>query len=79
MQVTVKYFGAIAEETGIQEEELSLEKIDFELEKLKAYCVEKYYLKEADTIQLAINQTLQKAGVLKDGDEVALLPPYAGG
>lgn len=79
MQVTVKYFGAIAEDTGTTEEVLSLDETGYEVEELKAYCIKKYRLEEDESIQLAVNRELHAKKKLQDGDEVAFLPPYAGG
>lgn len=79
MKVNVKYFGAIAEQTGTSEETLDLRSIGSELRDLKAYCIEKYKLANDDSLQLAINEELNKEGELRDGDEVAFLPPFAGG
>lgn len=79
MSITVKYFGAIAEETGTTEEILSLDETGYSAEELKAYCFKKYDLEEDESIQLAVNQVLNAEQKLKNGDEVAFLPPYAGG
>jgi len=79
MQVTVKYFGAIAEDTGTAEEVLSLDETGYTVDELKDYCLQKYNLEEDESIQLAVNRELHKKKKLQDGDEVAFLPPYAGG
>ncbi len=79
MKVNVKYFGAIAEQTGTSEETLDLESIGSAVMDLRAYCIKKYNLEDDESLQLAINQELNKDGELHDGDEVAFLPPFAGG
>jgi len=79
MQVTVKYFGAIAEQTGTREEILNLEETGNQIDQLKAYCMDKYKLVDEGSIQLAVNQELNAKKTLQAGDEVAFLPPYAGG
>lgn len=79
MQIQVKYFGAIAEKTGVTEEVLNLDETGYEVDELKAYCINKYDLEEDDSIQLAVNQVLNAKKTLHNGDEVAFLPPYAGG
>ena len=79
MKVTVKYFGAIAEQTGTGEEILELASIGNEVKDLKAYCMNRYGLANDDSIRLAVNQELNKDGTLSDGDEIAFLPPFAGG
>jgi molybdopterin synthase sulfur carrier subunit len=79
IQVRVKYFGAMAEKTGITEEMINLEESGYEIDELKAFCMDKYSLLEEDSMQIAVNQTLNSKGTLQKGDEVAFLPPFAGG
>ena len=79
MKVKVKYFGAIAEQTGVPEETLDLGENVTEVSDLKAHCVKKYNLQDDDSLQVAINQALNGEGAIRDGDEVAFLPPFAGG
>lgn len=78
MSITIKYFGAIAEQTGVKEEVLDQISIG-DVSSLLKYCIDKYGLKPDDTVQVAINQELSGDGKINDGDEVALLPPFAGG
>jgi len=79
MKVRVRYFGAIAEQTGRNEEVLDLTAVGFMVQDVKSFCLEKYSLSDAESLQLAVNQELNKEGELSDGDEVAFLPPFAGG
>jgi len=79
MKVKVKYFGAIAEQAGTSEETLDLTTIGSEVIDIKAYCIQKYNLATDDYMQVAINQELNKEGKLRAGDEIAFLPPFAGG
>lgn len=79
MSITVKYFGVIAEQTGTREEELSLDETGRTVDELKSYCLKKYNIEENGSLQLAVNQELKGKETLEDGDEVAFLPPYAGG
>lgn len=78
MKVNVKYFGAIAESAGKSEEVLELEK-GSTVNDLKNQQIKKYQIQDADSIQIAVNQDLKNEVELKDGDEVAFLPPFAGG
>lgn len=78
MAITIKYFGAIAEEVGLNEEVLDLEKAG-SVEALRLYCLAKYQTIQDLSFQIAVNQSLSNSGTLSDGDEVALLPPFAGG
>ena len=78
MKLNVKYFGLVGEAAGKQEEVLEfLEGIS--AAELLTKLVEKYNIPDAESVQIAVNQNLDKNAVLKDGDEVALLPPFAGG
>lgn len=79
MPVTIKYFGAIAEVTGVTEEEIELSEVENSLEVLKSSCLSRYESIKDLSFQLAVNQSLSAADSLKDGDEVAFLPPFAGG
>jgi len=78
MAITIKYFGAIEEATGVAEESILLEDIT-SLEELREYTLTKYAEIKGLSYQLALNQVLTESGSLKEGDEVAFLPPFAGG
>ncbi len=80
MKITVKYFGMIADFTQKKEEEIQLNAAESSIESLQSH-LEKLYPEIKNTVySLALNQkvTNQKAR-LHDHDEVALLPPFAGG
>lgn len=79
MQITIKYFGVLAEETGTNEETLDLAQIDPTVAGVRNYCLAKYPLTDPASIQIAVNQQLHSEAALVDGDEVALLPPFSGG
>ncbi|MDX1637936.1 MAG: MoaD/ThiS family protein [Balneolaceae bacterium] len=79
MTVTIKYFGMIAERTGTKEETITLDGDEFDLESLKRHCYAKYKLSDLDAVKIAVNHSLESSGPLKHGDEVAFLPPFAGG
>ncbi len=79
MKITIKYFGVIAEETGTNKEVLELDTKKADVEYLKTHCFSKYSLSDTPSIQVAVNQNLGASGPLKDGDEVAFLPPFSGG
>ncbi|MEM0939707.1 MAG: MoaD/ThiS family protein [Bacteroidota bacterium] len=78
MSITIKYFGAIEDVTGIAEESVSLEQIS-SLEELKEHCLARYNDIKNLSFRLAVNQSLTDNANLKEGDEVAFLPPFAGG
>ena len=79
MSITIKYFGVIAEATGVAQEKVTMEEGGSSVEELRSYCLNKYDTIVDLSFQLAVNQTLTAAGELNDGDEVAFLPPFAGG
>lgn len=78
MKVTLKYFGIIAETVGKTEEVIDLAQ-GISVKDLKYRQVEKYQIPDEESLQLAVNQNLDTEVELKDGDEVAFLPPFAGG
>ncbi len=79
MEIKVKYFGFVAEETGKAEEIISLQNGMSEIQEFIAFIFKKYGLSDEGTIQVAVNQVIQNEGRIQYGDEVAFLPPYAGG
>lgn len=79
MKVTIKYFGMFAEQAGLNEEIMDLSGIGTDLENLKQHCQERYQLSHCDSMRLAVNQQLDHNESLKEGDEIAFLPPFAGG
>ncbi|WP_437395256.1 MoaD/ThiS family protein [Flagellimonas lutimaris] len=78
MKVTVKYFGLVAEAAEKFEEVMELNGQLTALE-LKEQCLNGLLIEDKDSVQIAVNQNLDDKTTLKDGDEVALLPPFAGG
>ncbi|RIV71325.1 MoaD/ThiS family protein [Flagellimonas aequoris] len=78
MKVTVKYFGLVAEAKGTNEEVLNLTAPTTAFE-LKQKCLSPLAIVDQDSVQVAVNQNLDENIILKEGDEVALLPPFAGG
>lgn len=78
IKLKIIYFGMIAEATGLQQEELIfsenlLEMLDRALQK-------KYPQIATLNYQFAVNKSIEREDFkLTDGDEIALLPPFAGG
>ncbi|NHM07103.1 MoaD/ThiS family protein [Flavobacterium sp. CYK-4] len=80
MQLTVKYFGIIADFTQKKETFLPLDASIDTIEKLLCYLQELYPEIKNVTFSIALNEKLiSKNEALIDGDEIALLPPFAGG
>lgn len=77
MHVTIKYFGQIAEVTRKEEEQLKFEGT------LVSELIETLYVKyEAlnnKDFQVAQNQELVTLETKLNGEDIALLPPFAGG
>jgi len=78
MKVIIKYFGLVAEAADKSEEVLELNGA-LTASELKAQCLNGLAIADKDSVQIAVNQNLDDTITINDGDEVALLPPFAGG
>ena len=81
MRVCVLYFGVLKDLVGRGRSEMNLPESASVAELLEVHRgMAKGQESLWDSIAVAVNQEYAKAGdVLKDGDEVALLPPVSGG
>ncbi|WP_309641306.1 MoaD/ThiS family protein [Flavobacterium sp.] len=80
MTITVKYFGIIADFTQKKEETFALNEVNHSIQLLQSQLEKLYPEIKSTTYSLAINQKLtNQNAILHDQDEVALLPPFAGG
>ena len=77
MTIKVKYFGQIAEVTGIQEEFVKFNAVT--VMELVAKLSQKYPDLEKKSFQMAQNKELVSLDSKVTGDEIAFLPPFAGG
>ncbi|MEH6536146.1 MAG: MoaD/ThiS family protein [Psychroserpens sp.] len=77
MHITVKYFGQIAEVTQLDEE--SLEFSGTLISELLDLLYSKYKVLKNKDFQVAQNQELVSIETELTGNEIALLPPFAGG
>lgn len=78
MELSLNYFGMIAEVTNVQQEKLDIDVKT--INDLKLKLVEKYPAITKLNYQFAVNQHLVEDDFqLNNGDEIALLPPFAGG
>ncbi len=77
MHITVKYFGQLAEVTQLEEE--SLEFSGNLISELLETLYSKYSLLKNKDFQVAQNQELVSIETELTGNEIALLPPFAGG
>lgn len=80
MLVTIKYFGQLVEITNTTQEFYQFDLDDSVLNTIELSILEKYpHLKET-TYNIAVNQQIvSKNHLIKNGDELAFLPPFAGG
>ncbi|HKC68954.1 MAG TPA: MoaD/ThiS family protein [Bacteroidia bacterium] len=77
MEITVLFFGELAEIAGTSK--ITVQHIT-DTASLYAYLFEQYPTLKNRTYRLAVNKNvINEKQHLKNGDEVALLPPYAGG
>lgn len=80
MTITIKYFGLIADITNKKEELLSFENSPVSVESIRLQLEAKYTELQNTTYSIAINQNISTApDLVNDNDEIALLPPFAGG
>lgn len=81
MNIEVKYFGMTAEVTGKSFEEMEL-KEGAVLSDLHDLLIDKYPGLEKKNFKLTVDKKIAEnpgGQSLKDGAEIALLPPFAGG
>jgi sulfur-carrier protein len=81
MIVTVKYFGAVADATQKKEEALYLDSKLHSVEDIRLQLETQYTELKGIAYVIAVNQTVISSGLvtIKENDELALLPPFAGG
>lgn len=81
MMVIMKYFGAVADATQKREEALYLESQWRTIDDLRQKLEKQYPDLESLAYVIAVNQTVIGTGLLtlSENDELALLPPFAGG
>ncbi|MEP1487405.1 MAG: MoaD/ThiS family protein [Algibacter sp.] len=77
MYITIKYLGQIAEVTQLEEE--SLEFSGLLISELLETLHSKYQNLKTKDFKVAQNQELVSVETMLTGQEIALLPPFAGG
>lgn len=77
MKIKVYFFGILTDVTGTNEQEIK----DIEnLSALKSWLWRTYPKSKELDFQVAVNRKLTEGKIdFKNGDEIALLPPFAGG
>ena len=80
MQITLKYFGLVADHTKKKDELIFFEGDSVTLLEVQTRLHETYPELTTTTYSFAINQALSQGNeIIKNLDEIALLPPFAGG
>lgn len=80
MEITVKYFGIIADITQRKEEVFFIEENSNSIKKLQSKLEIKYPKILVINYSVSVNKKfLQNDILLEKDDEIALLPPFAGG
>ncbi len=75
----ILFFGRIKDNIGIEKIEVNSELAE-DIESLKKYLFDKFPLLKKEVFAIAVNQEIKTENVkLKEDDEIALLPPIAGG
>lgn len=81
--ITVKYFASLRNVAGKEEEqfdlgnETTLEELSDEIEKTAPKISE---MIRGNNVMVSVNlNVVQPGAIIKDGDEVAFLPPFSGG
>lgn len=78
MKIQFRYFGQIAEKTGKSEEFTDLDLSS--LSDAQKWLISTYPDLEKASYKIAVNHSFTSDDTaLKDGDELAVLPPFAGG
>ncbi|SFZ94467.1 molybdopterin synthase sulfur carrier subunit [Flaviramulus basaltis] len=77
MLITIKYFGQLTEITHLEEEYLDFE--GTQVSELLDTLYRKYNTLKTKDFQVAQNQELVDENTKLTGQEIALLPPFAGG
>ena len=76
--LAIKYFGMLAESTGVAQEELEFS--EGTVADLRSIILERYPALEKMNFQIAVAQSIAENHLMITGnEEIALLPPFAGG
>ena len=84
MQVKVKYFGQIAELTNRNDEVLNIQNSDYKNEMTMGDLIEKILSEynSLDKVSFRMSLNMKIVGtdaIISENDEIAILPPFAGG
>ncbi len=75
------YFGMFEEKTGVASETWQVNRNEISIADFEKLLSEKYPFFEQFSYQIAVNQQINtdKNQFLSENDEIAILPPFAGG
>lgn len=80
MTLSIKYFGMIAETIGKQEEKVEISRQQIAVALLVELLLKKYPDLNLKSFKIAVNQSIaENTAIINENDEIALLPPFAGG
>ena len=80
MSVKVLFFGMLTEKAGIREADIEVGAEGIKLGDLVDNLKKDYLKQSTGPLILAVNEVQSDPDtIVKDGDEVALMPPFAGG
>ena len=79
MTITLIYFGLIAEITESESEVIQFDQSTISVSDMQHYLIQKYPSLQQQSFQIAVNKQLNPSTHIQEGDEVACLPPFAGG
>ena len=80
MTITLNYFGLIVNIANKKEEPFSLESKSISVADIRLQLEKKYPELQNTIYSVAVNQNIAANDILvNDNDEIALLPPFAGG
>lgn len=80
MIIKAYYFGMIAETIGKNTETLQLETNEMNATELTTFFIQQYPALNNKSFKIAINQQMATGYTrVNENDEIALLPPFAGG
>ena len=80
MNLKIKYFGMLAEAVGSQEMEFHIETPQISIAELNEMILQKHPELKSMSFKIAVNQDIVNNNlIITENDEIALLPPFAGG